>query len=360
MKLNPLSLSSSALKTAASPLTSAVKELPAALGAAGPLSAAKAALGKGGAMGGLLQDVFEAGGGALGLASGAANILPGLLGGVLGGAPGASQGAAPTPIGPSQPSASPEAPAAQGPQVPSANDKRPAGDNRSAAEIVDSSPALAHLGRQKDIKFDQLCKQTGVDPKLDIKDSKQNPDAVYRLAKVLEYIDSSKASNGGDRSGKVQAGNGDGNIEGITKDGDARHGTEAGMVKDFAEQGYSSLGDAHQLPTTNDTHVKADGSNKDNFQWAAGEIGKNLWFIPGVSNVLTGIGNSDGGALGAIKGGLGGMVQTWKGAAEGIIGGLTTGKINPLSMALGAYTGALQETTAAPQVVKDIAGMLPF
>jgi hypothetical protein len=357
MKLNPLSLSSSALKTAASPLTSAVKELPAALGAAGPLSAAKAALGKGGAMGGLLQDVFEAGGGKAGLAGIAGSALQGLLGGAIG-------GIAPTPIGPSQPGASPEAPAeapaAQGPQVPSANDKRPAGDNRSAAEIVDSSPALAHLGRQKDIKFDQLCKQTGVDPKLDIKDSKQNPDAVYRLAKVLEYIDSSKASNGGDRSGKVQAGNGDGNIEGITKDGDARHGTEAGMVKDFAEQGYGALGDAHQLPTTNDSHVKADGSNKDNFQWFAGEVGKNLWFIPGVSNVLTGIGNSDGGALGAIKGGLGGMVQTWKGAAEGIIGGLTTGKINPLSMALGAYTGALQETTAAPQAVKDIAGMLPF
>jgi hypothetical protein len=254
-----------------------------------------------------------------------------------------------------------QAPAAEeGPHIPSADDKRPAGDNRSAADIVKDSPALAHLGRQKDIKFDQLCKQTGVDPKLDIKDSKQNPDAVYRLAKVLEFIDSSKSASGGERSGKVQVGNGDGNIEGITKGGDARHGTEAGVVKDFAEQGYGSLGSDHQLPTTNDSHVKEDGSNKDNFQWFAGEAGKNLWFLPGVSNVLTGIGNSEGGALGALKGGLGGMVQTWKGAAEGVIGGLTTGKVNPLSMALGAYTGALQETTAAPQAVKDIASMLPF
>ena len=263
--------------------------------------------------------------------------------------------------GPVEAPAATEAPAAQeGPHIPSADDKRPAGDTRSASDIVKDSPALAHLGRQKDIKFEQLCKQTGVDPKLDIKDSKQNPDAVYRLAKVLEFIDSSKSANGGERSGKVQVGNGDGNIEGITKDGDARHGTEAGVVKDFAEQGYSSLGADHQLPTTNDSHVKEDGSNKDNFQWFAGEAGKNLWFLPGVSNVLTGIGNSEGGALGAIKGGLGGMVQTWKGAAEGVIGGLTTGKVNPLSMALGAYTGALQETTAAPQAVKDIASMLPF
>ncbi|MDC0713979.1 hypothetical protein POL68_36270 [Stigmatella sp. ncwal1] len=250
--------------------------------------------------------------------------------------------------------------AEDGTQIPGPDDTRPEGDNRSAADIVNDTPALSKLGRQKDIKFEQLCKQTGVDPKLDLKDSGQNPDAVYRMAKVLEYIDSSKISDGGERTGKVQGGQGDGNIEGITKDGDARHGTEAGMLKDFAEKGYDSLGTDHRLPTTSDTHVKKDGSNKDNFQWFAGEAGKNLWFIPGVSNVLTGIGESEGGALGAIKGGLGGMVNTWKGAAEGVIGSLMSGKPNPLSMALGAYTGALQETEAAPEVVKDIAGMLPF
>lgn len=321
-----------------------------------------------GGLGDMLGGAANGAAGLLGTGMNVANMLPGAMG-MMGPAMGPSMmdprlaGILPQDLGagPVMDPSKTEAPAAEtGPHIPSANDKRPAGDNRSAADIVKDSPVLANLGRQKDIKFDELCKQTGVDPKLDIKDSKQNPDAVYRLAKVLEYIDSSKSASGGDRSGKVQAGNGDGNIEGITKDGDARHGTEAGMVKDFAEQGYSSLGSDHQLPTTNDSHVKEDGSNKDNFQWFAGEVGKNLWFIPGVSNVLTGIGNSEGGALGAIKGGLGGMVQTWKGAAEGVLGGLTTGKINPLSMALGAYTGALQETTAAPQVVKDIAGMLPF
>ncbi|MFE8600189.1 polyadenylate binding domain-containing protein [Archangium violaceum] len=261
---------------------------------------------------------------------------------------------------PSKP-ATPAAPlAADGTPIPQATDKRPKGDTRSAAEIVNDTPALAKLGRQKDIKFDQLCKQTGVDPKLDLKDSRQNPDAVYRLAKVLEYIDSSKISDGGERTGKVQGGKGDGNIEGITKDGDARHGTEAGMVKDFAEKGYASLGTDHRLPTTNDTHVKKDGSNKDNFQWFAGEAGKHLWFIPGVSNVLTGIGNSEGGVKGVIEGGLGGVVKTWKGAAEGVIGALGTGKVNPASALLGAYTGALGETEAAPQQVKDLLKMLPI
>ncbi len=240
--------------------------------------------------------------------------------------------------------------------VPSASDKRPAGDKRSAAQIVDDTPVLKNLGRQKDIKFEQLCKQTGIDPKLDLKDPKQNPDAVYRLAKVLEFIDSAMASNGEERSNKVKNGQGDGNIEGITKSGDARHGTEAGMVKDFAEKGYSFLGE-HQLPTTKDTHVRADGSNKDNFQWFAGEAGKHLWFLPGVSNVLTGIGNSEGGVKGVLKGAATGYLNTLKGAAEGVIGAVTTGRANPASMVLGGAMGALANTEAAPQPVKDIASM---
>ncbi|WP_375757305.1 hypothetical protein [Corallococcus exercitus] len=252
-------------------------------------------------------------------------------------------------------------PAAAAPQasangVPSANDKRPAGDNRSAAQIVDDSPVLKKLGRQKDIKFEQLCKQTGVDPKLDLKDPKQNADGVYRLTKVLEFIDSAKASTGGDRANKVQNGKGDGNIEGITKDGDARHGTEAGMLKDFAEKGYSFLGE-HQLPTTKDTHVKADGSNKDNFQWAAGEAGKALWFLPGVSNVLTGVGNSEGGFKGVLEGAATGYLNTLKGVAEGVVGSVTKGRANPASMLFGAYMGALGNTEAAPQPVKGIANL---
>lgn len=176
---------------------------------------------------------------------------------------------------------------------------------------------------------------------------------------MLEYIDSSKTFDGEDRSKKVRDGLGDGNIEGITKDGDARHGTEAGLLKDFAEKGYGALNTEHRLDVTSDTHVKKDGSNKDNFQWFAGEVGKKLWFIPGLSNVLTGIGDSEGGFLGALKGGFGGVLKTWKGAAEGIFGALKGGRINPFSMALGAYKGALGETEAAPKVVKDVVNLLP-
>ncbi|WP_239470658.1 hypothetical protein [Archangium violaceum] len=294
-----------------------------------------------------MMDPFSAGG-----------MLPG-FGGDLAPATAIPTGG-PSAVSKNPPSKAAAPTAEDGTPIPQATDKRPQGDTRSAADIVNDSPALAKLGRQKDIKFNELCKQTGVDAKLDLKDSRQNPDAVYRLAKVLEYIDSSKISDGGERTGKVKGGKGDGNIEGITKDGDARHGTEAGMVKDFAEKGYASLGSEHRLPTTSDTHVKKDGSNKDNFQWFAGEAGKHLWFLPGVSNVLTGIGNSEGGVKGVIEGGLGGMVKTWKGAAEGVLGALGTGKVNPASALLGAYTGALGETDAAPQEVKDVVNMLPI
>jgi polyhydroxyalkanoate synthesis regulator phasin len=89
-----------------------------------------------------------------------------------------------------------------------------------------------------------------------------------------------------------------------------------------------------------------------------GAVGKSLWFIPGLSNVLTGIGNSGGGFLGALKGAAHGVVNTWKGVAEGVMDSIKRGRINPASLLFGAYTGALSETEAAPQPVKDVAGML--
>ncbi|PTL82112.1 hypothetical protein [Vitiosangium sp. GDMCC 1.1324] len=337
IKLNTLSLSSSAARARLAPTLPSIARNPPALPDASGLARMADAGGALGSVGLHRADAFEAGG----------------LQGMRIGHPAAAV------TDSFQPTAKPQGDAAEGSSIPKPTDKRPEGDTRSAADIVKDSPVLAKLGRQKDIKFDQLCKQTGVDPKLSLTDSRQNPDAVYRMSKVLEYIDGSKDASGGDRSKKVQNGQGDGNIEGITKSGDARHGTEAGLLKDFAEKGYGALKSDHQLDVTSDTHVKADGSNKDNFQWFAGEVGKKIWFIPGLSNVLTGIGNSEGGFLGAVKGGLGGVVKTWKGVAEGVFDALKFGRINPASMALGAYKGALGETEAAPEVVKDVVNMLP-
>ncbi len=226
---------------------------------------------------------------------------------------------------------------------------RPKGDTRSADEIIAANPILAKLGDQKDINREGAYKQLG-DWTANNKDPEARADAAYNAARVLNYIDASHTAKDADR-GEL-AGNGD--LEGITKDGDSRHGTPAGNWKDFTEQGYAALKDDHRLDKTNDTHVTEKGGNKDNLPWAAGEAGKALWMIPGLSNVLTGIGDSDGSIGGMIKGGVEGAVDTAKGAAEGLIGG----RGNPAAMLAGAYAGALSETKAAPEEVRNIAGML--
>ena len=171
---------------------------------------------------------------------------------------------------------------------PTGRTRRPVGDDRTAEEIIKDNPALANLGNQKDIKREELIKQCG-DWTENNKDPESRANAAYNMAKVLNYIDNTQ-----NRKGQERQNAGDGNIEGITKDGDARRGTEAGMLKDFAEQGYGSLPQSRQLDQTNDTHVRLDGSNKDNFQWFVGEVGKVFNKIPllniGVGPTLEAIG----------------------------------------------------------------------
>lgn len=229
---------------------------------------------------------------------------------------------------------------------------RPEGDTRSAEEIIDANPILKNLGDQKDINREGAYKQLG-DWSDKNTDPKSRADAAYNAAKVLNYIDTSQSADGGDRKGAT----GKGDLFGITKDGDARRGTPAGNWKDFTEKGYAALKDDHRLDK-GDSHVRADGTNKDNFQWFCGEVGKKLWFIPGLSNVMTGIGDSNGGFLGALKGAAGGVLDTWKGVAEGVENSVKHGRVNPASLLFGAYTGSLSKTESAPEEVKDIAGKL--
>jgi uncharacterized membrane-anchored protein YjiN (DUF445 family) len=106
--------------------------------------------------------------------------------------------------------------------------KRPEGDNRSAQQIIDDTPLLKYLGNQSEVK-DNLKKQVG--------DFDTDADAAYRASKVLEHVEHI------DEDGKMTDGEnlGNGSIDGFTKDGDARHGTEAGRLQDFGKYGYSSL-----------------------------------------------------------------------------------------------------------------------
>lgn len=154
-------------------------------------------------------------------------------------------------------------------------------DTRSADDIINDNPVLKDLGNQKDIKQDDLKKRFG-DCTADNKDPASRADAAYNMAKVLNSIDGMDTKNGKSRTG-------DGDMQGITKDSDARHGTEAGVLKDVAEQGLGMLKNSdgkYVLPHTKDTHVRDDGSNKDNFQWGMGEIGKILSNIPILKSVV--------------------------------------------------------------------------
>jgi hypothetical protein len=212
---------------------------------------------------------------------------------------------------------------------------RPPGDHRSAEEIINSSPVAKNLGNQKDIKREELKKQVG-DWTSDNPDPEARADAAYNLVQVLEYIDSSLSADGRDRG--EEANNGD--ITGITKDGDARHGTEAGLLKDFAEQGYSIFDGSHCLQTTNDSHVRWDGSNKDNFQWFVGEVGKALDFLPGLGNVLQAMGESKGGVGGMFLAGLDGIAKTIEGGLGGLLNGLLSGNMDPISLMSDIYEGS--------------------
>ena len=151
--------------------------------------------------------------------------------------------------------------------MPQPTNTRPPGDTRSADEIVAANPTLANLGNQDHV-MDNLKKQCGdwTDPSLT---PDQRADAAYRASEVINYIKSSTASDGSARSSSVTD---DGKIDGFTHDGDARHGTEAGALKDFGEQGYGALSQNHALDKTSDTHVRKDGTTMSNAQW----IGDNI------------------------------------------------------------------------------------
>jgi len=195
---------------------------------------------------------------------------------------------------------------------------RPPGDTRSAGQIINENDVLKNLGNQKDIKVDQLKARFG-DWTADNKDPKSRADAAYNMAKVLNSIKALKNRENGDR-GEVHT---NGKIEGITKSGDARHGTEAGVLKDIAEQGLSALPQNRQLPATKDTHVRLDGTNKDNFQWAMGRIGNFLSHIPILKSIAAPFFNNIGEArnLGEVfSGGLKGLAQGALSISRGPVG----------------------------------------
>jgi hypothetical protein len=106
--------------------------------------------------------------------------------------------------------------------------ERPSGDERSAQDIIDANPLLKNLGNQSGVK-DMLKEQVG--------DFENDPDAAFRASQVLDRI------VGYDAEGKALSGNDVANtsVDGFTKSGEAKHGTEAGRLQDFGKYGFDSL-----------------------------------------------------------------------------------------------------------------------
>ena len=117
--------------------------------------------------------------------------------------------------------------------------ERPKDDTRSAQEIIDDSPLLKHLGNQSGVK-DKLKERVG--------DFEKDADAAYRAVQVLEHV--VKIDENGNRI--IGDSNVDNDrIDGFTKGGDAKHGTEAGRLQDFGKYGFSFLkGELHQVLET--------------------------------------------------------------------------------------------------------------
>lgn len=115
--------------------------------------------------------------------------------------------------------------------------QRPKDDTRSAQEIIDDSPLLKNLGNQSGVK-EMLEDRVG--------DFQNDPDAAYRATQVLEHIE--KLDESGGRVAGKDVDNG--RVDGFTKGGDAKHGTEAGRLQDFGKYGFSNLkGELKDLST---------------------------------------------------------------------------------------------------------------
>jgi hypothetical protein len=104
----------------------------------------------------------------------------------------------------------------------------PTNDKRTAQEIIDGDPLLRNLGNQSGVK-DMLKERVG--------DFENDPDAAYRASQVLEHIEKHDAEGKALTGGDI----GNGSVNGFTKGGEARNGTEAGRLQDFGKYGFESL-----------------------------------------------------------------------------------------------------------------------
>lgn len=161
--------------------------------------------------------------------------------------------------------------------------ERTEGDTRTASEIINEAPSLKNLDNTSGTK-DLLKEQVG--------DFEKDADAAYRAAQVLEHIQRF------DENGETVLGKsvGDGEIEGFTSSGEAKHGTEAGRLQDFGKYGFDSLKGVipdRSAPAT-DESARAE-AEKLGIEWERPEgDDRSAAEIMGGSELLRNLGNESG------------------------------------------------------------------
>ncbi|MGO3127711.1 MAG: hypothetical protein ACTIJY_06540 [Luteimonas sp.] len=215
---------------------------------------------------------------------------------------------------------------------------RPAGDDRSAQDIIDDNPVLKNLGNQSGIR-DKLNDFVGGD-------MYNNPDQAFQAAALLTNIKSLTQADGQPRSVELQ---GNGKIDGFTKDGDARHGTEAGVLQDITKHGLDYLVQLNgRLPSTDDKQVNADGTNINNWDHI-----RDTYLSPilgGLSSVAGMIPHPAAQAASAGLGAAGTVIDTASTIANGTATptSLITAGTGLLQQGIDTWQGLRPQPTATP------------
>ncbi|CRN03558.1 hypothetical protein [Pseudomonas sp. 34 E 7] len=97
------------------------------------------------------------------------------------------------------------------------------------------------------------------------------------------------------------------------------------------------------------SHVNRDGTQPGKLQRFAAEAGKNLWFIPGMSNVLLGIAKAKSNGESAVSGALAGFNKTCTDGFDQALVGAATGDYKAVAK---GYFDAVRKNEATPGSVK--------
>lgn len=253
--------------------------------------------------------------------------------------------------------------------VPQRNDK-PTDPSKTVDDYLNANNGvLRKLGNQEGMK-DKLKERYGDwdDPKRSEAERKQS---AYNAARHVGIIKNMKDVDGNSR-GDVHT---NGKMEGCTKDGDIRSGTEMAVLKDSLktdgkgqDANTNELLGKDKLPGTNNArdakYVRKNGTNRDTIEVVGREIGQ--FFLKGISKAFevlsTIVGNTIGrlGPIGKLLSApaeaLFGTISKYSGAGADIVGKDLQGKEKQERLddagreaaggAAGAFVGILDQSGA--------------